>query len=309
MIITRRGGIAPALIVLAAGAACGARAQTATETAPQSQLTTNFSARSRHVVIINDLEPKEVRLTVDGVPQTIDEFLTPRQAAPLTIGVLFDVSGSMKGFQLADPRKVFQSLFEAVLTPGSQGFVAAFSDSTQPIGRLSDDPNYLAAMAAAETLKPHGQTAMFDSIDWACTHALVNQPGRRALLLITDGGDDASHLSVEKVQRELRVLHVAVYAIYVRSPDNRELTPEEAEGPAWLIKLASASGGTATQMTPRGDITPAITLIAESLRHAYTIRFTPIPPRSDGRLHHLRIKISRPGSFVFAPDGYYAPKN
>lgn len=309
MTTVRQAGLLFLLAGLGAATLAGHCKAVAAQTTSSQRVTIYFTARDSRGKIVSDLAENEVRLSADGKPQKIEQFLNPAQAPPLTVGLLFDVSGSMADSRVPDARRLFLNFFQEVISPGSQGFVAEFSQTTHVLGAISDDPVYLSTVAS-ETTHPHGHSALNDAIEWTFTNVVGNHAARIALVLWTHGVDITSHASVKTIEEDAARLNATVCSVEFTDPPGVEDAREaDMQGHGLLRELARATGGVTEALTEDEDLQSAMTRIAEGLRNTYTISFSPNPLNADDRFHKLKVKIERRGVRVFARDGYYAPKN
>jgi Ca-activated chloride channel family protein len=282
------------------------------QTAPgdkQRNVSVYFSAWDSKVKIATDLKIDELRLTVDGVPQKINTFLEPAVAPPLTFELLLDVSGSMQyasGSRESElpgmEQKYAYAFFSTLLRPGDLAYVREFADTSKLLAIASTDPEVLYEAVSHEPA-PHGQTALLQAVYDACTEDFASAGRRKALLLITDGGENHSKVSKDAVEKCLRKENVVVLTVGIFDPlEVPSRTPEEMNGPHLLGELARHSGGGVWPVANENEFKDALTSAVQQIRGQYTLGFTGPAPKPNGKPHKMELKSSRNGITLFAPE-------
>jgi len=227
----------------------------------------------------------------------------------VAVGLVFDVSGSM-GNKLRESRQAAVEFFKTA-NPEDEFFLVEFSDQPKllsPIGSsISEIQNQL-------TFSPsRGRTALLDGVFLAMHEMRKSRKNRKALLIISDGGDNASRYTEGEVRSLVRESDVMIYAIGVyESPGVRSRTPEELAGPGLLSDLCEQTGGHhfPAEISELPDIAAKIGV---ELRNRYLLGYTPTDQQHDGRYHGVVVKVIPPHGLpplhAYWRRGYYAPSN
>ena len=212
---------------------------------------------------------------------------------PATVGVLLDVSGSMKGRRTRAVVRGALLRFFADCNPSDEFFLIAFNQGVQLLLDATSDPHAVIAAldrygAAAES---GGQTALFDALYLALNRAARGRHARRALLLVTDGEDNASRYTFNEVRRALRESDVIAYSVTPVGVTNGMVELDRG-GRAALRELTDLSGGAAFYAWSEEGLHGAMAKVAAQIRRRYTLGFVPAPAaRADG-WHELKIRLA-----------------
>ena len=305
--------LATAVLVLGVlDPASGPPVAVASRGVPRQQPT--FSTRSELVVLhvlVKDREGSYViglsqgAFTVleDGEPQTIHLF--SQEDAPATVGIVIDSSGSMA--TLRDRVIAATVSFANTSNPEDELFALAFNDGVRaalpPSSPFTHDPETLRR-ALTVAISPAGRTALYDAISSGLRYVVEGSRETKALVVVSDGGDNASTATFDQVLRATQVSNTVIYTVVLTDP----LEPDS--NPKLLKKLAEASGGEASQPKSVNDVEGALRRIARDIRNTYTIGY--IPARiADGRFRRIRIEVAAPGRGglrVRTREGYVAEK-
>jgi len=273
-------------------------------------VTIYFSARDLDGTIVRDLKAGELKLKVDGAPRKIDGFVVPDDAAPLTIDVLIDEPGS-SAFAESDVAQSYgYSFFLYLLRRGDLADVREFEVTSQLLVSASDDPKTLAD-ALVQEKQPYKGKAMLASLAEACQSELAGSETRRkVVLLISTGRENLSKVSQRDVESCLRKEDVVVDAVGIFDPVGvREASPEDWSGPNLLASLASHTGGHVwdpssaawTQVEGYARFEAVLTDVVQQIRGQYTIEFTGLAPKPDGKPHRIELTTTRKRIVLFAP--------
>jgi Ca-activated chloride channel family protein len=229
------------------------------------------------------------------------EFFT-NEDAPMTIGLVIDSSGSMRNRREAIAAAV--SSFAAMSHPFDEFFLLNFNDAVwlglPPPEAFTADRRLLHAAISA--LPTEGMSALYDGVDRALDHLELGTRDRKALVVLSDGGDNASSQTLQGVTDHARQSGAPIYAVILFDRDDHDAKPRV------LRKLARETGGDA--FTPRrpSDVMSAFTQIAQELRSGYTIGFAP-PDRVENGFRSIRV-VADTGDgrplIVRTRAGYYA---
>jgi Ca-activated chloride channel family protein len=227
----------------------------------------------------------------DDAPQTIGHFAA--EDIPLELVAAIDISGSMKAAmpQVKDAARRFL----AALQPGHEVTLVAFNESLFVLGRRGTDPQ--ARMRAVDRLAAWGSTALYDAILYGFD-LLSRRPGRRAMVVFTDGDDKVSHAPVSSVVRRAESSDAALYMIgQGQAADNGTLQ-------ALLTQLSTISGGRAFFESDVAGLQRVFDEILADLSHQYLLSYQPTIPVEDDRWRSIRVEVDGPGYNVRARQGY-----
>jgi VWFA-related protein len=235
----------------------------------------------------------------NGRPQPVALFTA--EDTPVTVGLVIDDSSSMLS-KLAD-LKAAALAFSRSSNPHDELFAVAFNDTvTDGLGGMMLAASDLPALEhALDELRPSGQTTLYDGISTSLRHAASGTRPRKVLILISDGGDNASVATLKEVLAFARASDVTIYTIGLfdaYDPDSN---------PGVLKSLAEATGG--ERFLPRSSalLRDACEHIAREIRSGYTIAY--VPPDRDGAYHRIRVDVKTDGSrrvSVRTRPGYFA---
>ncbi len=236
---------------------------------------------------VSGLMASNFEIIDNGQPQPITFF--EQQDTPVTVGLLIDHSGSM-GPKLSAVGSAISS-FAHSSNPQDQMFVIDFGDVVS-IG-LFDGQSFTSDAAQIEraitSVWARGRTALYDAIAEGITHLKLGKWNKRALIIVSDGGDNASHYKFNQVLEMARSSHAVIYAIGLLSESGQEENPEV------LRKLARDTGGLTFFPGPHDSIAAVSNEIARDLRSQYVLAL--VPPKRTGAaaFHRLTIKVNAAG--------------
>jgi Ca-activated chloride channel family protein len=254
--------------------------------------------------LVTGLEKENFALFDNNVGQTIRYFSS--EDAPLTIGIIFDLSGSM-GSKFARARKALNE-FLRTANPQDEYFVVGFNDRPSVIVDYTSDPDDVDARMVM--LKPENRTALIDAVYLGVDHLRSAKYERKALLIISDGGDNRSRYTEGELRRVVREADVQIYSIGIF--DSYAPTQEEVLGPELLKEICEMTGGRLfTVSNDLSDLQDIATRISAELRNEYVIGYTPNDVKHDGNWRKLKVKLVPPPGLpqltVHFRQGYYAP--
>ncbi|GEM_PF-3130598 len=283
-------------------------------------VTLYFTARDNKGKRVNDLIQDDFRVSEDGRVQK-PAFFSANIEDPVVLGVLVDVSRTPFVARPAAKEELAAEFFRAALKRGDTAFVAAFNEKVSLLTDFTDDPTQLGrAVSNAMAMNRYGVRPLFQVIEWACTK-LWERPGRRALVVLTAGGDtDFPYTYPEfrrrvldtlaAAQRNNTVVHLVGVLGQIKGP-RAPLVPfgtKEIQGTYLNENLLDPTGGRAIGLFRPDDLRPALLDIAEEIRYGYTLRYYPTNRAADGGHRKVKIETSRRGVTLRARTGYYAPK-
>jgi Ca-activated chloride channel family protein len=241
---------------------------------------------------VSGLPAGAFHVTEDGVAQELSAFLS--EEIPLELVVALDVSQSMT--PAIPVLKTAAKAFLSALRPVDQVTLLAFNDNIFTLARRSTDP--VARTRAVDRLAPWGGTALYDVMLTALT-TVGRQPGRRALVVFSDGEDQSSVATLQQVRDRLERSDAVVYTIGLGRGTREDALKQV------LDELATASGGRAF-MSERADrLERAFSQILEELGHQYLLAYSPTNSRRDGTWRKIEVTVDG-GHTVRARQGYRA---
>ncbi|MGA2438610.1 MAG: VWA domain-containing protein [Acidobacteriaceae bacterium] len=253
--------------------------------------------------IVTGLEKENFAVTDNNVPQTIRYFSS--EDAPITIGVVFDLSGSMTS-KFARARKALTE-FLRTSNPQDEFFVVGFNDRPSVIVDYTSDVDDVEARMVM--LKPENRTALIDAVYLGVDHLRQARYDRKALLIISDGGDNRSRYTQNELERVVREAGIQIYSIGIF--DNYAPSPEEQMGPELLKEICEMTGGRLFTVSNPNDLEDIAERISAELRNQYVLAYSPTEPKHDGSWRKLRVRLTPPPGLplltVHFREGYYAP--
>ena len=255
---------------------------------------------------VTGLGTENFRLYEDKVEQQIIHVSS--EDTPFSIGVVFDTSGSM-GTKLSKSRQAV-SQFLKTANPEDEFFLIKFSDHPELVVGFTSNPEEIQNTLAFTRAK--GSTALLDGLYLAMNRMKKARNPRKAILIISDGGDNASRYTQAEVKNAVRESDVLVYAIGIYEPsDARDRTAEEVAGPELLKVLAEQTGGRAFAIDNLAELPDVAAKIGVELRNQYVLYYTPKNLTRDGKYRRVQVKLVKPAGLpTLMPafrTGYYAP--
>ena len=237
-------------------------------------------------------------------PQEITHFSD--DDSPVSVGVIFDVSGSMSGDKVKRARDAL-SKFIQTSHDSDEYFLIAFNSRAQLLlDKTRDGDSILNKLTFIET---KSQTALYDACYLGVEKVQRGQHQKRALLLISDGQDNNSRYTFKELQKLLKESDVTLYGIGILSGSDAG-SSLGMEGQGILDELAGVSGGKAFFPRSAAEMDDIFEQIALELRHQYSIGYKPETFVNDGKWHRVKVRVTPPRGlprlFVRAKEGYYA---
>jgi VWFA-related protein len=253
------------------------------------------------------LQKEDFHLFEDGVEQKVAHFSD--EDAPLSVGLVFDESGSMD-YKLRTSREAVTQFLKA-LNRDDEAFLVEFGDTAKLSVRFT--PHTEEIEGVLKNAQPAGLTAMLDAIDTGLHEMKDAKNPRKAIVIVSDGGDNHSRYTAAEIESLVREADVQIYAMGVFEPVlSFGRTPEEISGPRLLSEIAAQTGGRAFAAALPSDLPSVAARIAVELRNRYVLAYYPTNPARDGKYRKVEVKLSQPpgmGSPLKAHWrlGYYAP--
>jgi len=261
---------------------------------PQAQ----FAARSELVVLhvratdrggsyAPGLTAGSFRIFEEGRPQEIRFFESAD--APITVGLIIDSSGSMRNVR--DRVIAASSEFVASSNPDDEVFALVFNDSVHAVLEESEpftgDANALRN-ALADVFQPEGRTALYDAIAEGLAYGAHGARDRRALVVLSDGGDNASRVRFGDLMTQVQSSNAIIYAVALADPTDLDSNPKR------LLRLAETSGGKAFEPKDVGGVHQAFQQIARDIRQSYTIWYEPQQVDQRAGFRHIHVEARTP---------------
>lgn len=256
---------------------------------------------------VSGLDKKAFKVFEDKEEQEITNFSD--DDAPVSVGVIFDVSGSMSGDKIRKAREAL-SRFIQTSHDSDEYFLIAFNSRAQLLlDKTRDGDAVLNKLTFVET---KSNTALYDACYLGVEKVSRGTHQKRALLLISDGQDNDSRYTFSEVRRLLKESDVVLYSIGILG-GNDPGSSLGMDGQAILDELSAVSGGKAFFPNTSAEMDELFERIALELRHQYSIAYRPKNFTNDGKWHKLKVKVTPPRGlprlFVRSREGYYAVTN
>src|SRR5437870_1265328 len=228
--------------------------------------------------------------------------------APVSVGAIFDVSGSMAG-KIDRAREAVLEFFK-IANPQDEFFMIAFADKPEEITDFTQSVEDIEGRLLYTV--PKGRTALLDAIYLSLHKMSQARYEKKALLIISDGGDNNSRYTESEIKNLVKESDVQIYAIGIYEPiAARGRTPEEAAGQGLLTELAEQTGGRQYPVDNLNELPDIAAKIGVELRNQYMLGYAPSNPERDGKYRHVQVKLVQPRGLpplrAFWRQGYYAP--
>jgi Ca-activated chloride channel homolog len=271
----------------------------------QTEMTlVNVTVTDPYSRLVTGLEQENFRVFEDGVEQEIVRFSS--EDVPVSIGVIFDMSGSMT--DKIDKSRLAAVQFFRTANPQDEFFLINFNDRAQLVSPFTASVEELQNRLMFTSA--HGMTALLDGIYLGLSQMKGAHNTKKALLIISDGGDNHSRYTETDVRRFVQEADVQIYAIGLYEPDGGP-TPEEREGPSLLGDLTQMTGGRTFAVHSLNDLPDIATKISMELRNQYVLGYKPGNHSHDGKWRKIKVKLRPPKGLpplnVYARTGYFAP--
>jgi Ca-activated chloride channel family protein len=258
--------------------------------------------------LVTGLDPDNFRVYEDNVEQEVVTFSS--EDVPISIGVIFDMSGSMAN-KIGKAREAAVQFFKTA-NPQDEFFLVSFNERAELTSAFTNSVEDLQSrmMLAA----PKGRTALLDAIYLGLSQMRGAKNGKRALLILSDGGDNHSRYNESDIKRLVKEADTQLYAIGIFDPlGYRNRTPEELNGPSLLSEVTEMTGGRVFAVENLNDLPDIASKIGMELRNQYVLGYRPSNKAHDARWRKIKIKLRAPKGLpplnVYSKTGYYAPSH
>ncbi|MDT4896255.1 MAG: Ca-activated chloride channel [Acidobacteriota bacterium] len=256
---------------------------------------------------VSGLDKKAFKVFEDKEEQEIEYFSD--DDAPVSVGVIFDVSGSMSSDKIRKAREAL-SRFIQTSHDSDEYFLIAFNSRAQLLLDKTRDGD--AVLNKLTFIQTHSNTALYDACYLGVEKVTRGTHPKRALLLISDGQDNNSRYTFSEVRRLLKESDVVLYSVGILGGGDTG-SSLGMEGQAILDELSAVSGGKAFFPNTSAEMDELFERIALELRHQYAIGYRPKNFKNDGQWHKLKVKVTPPRGlprlFIRSREGYYAITN
>jgi len=258
--------------------------------------------------LVSGLDPDNFRVFENNVEQEIATFSS--EDVPISIGVIFDCSGSMSN-KLGKAREAAVQFLKTA-NPLDEFFLVSFNERAELTSDYTNSAQDLQGRMILTTAK--GRTALFDAIYLGLSEMRGAHNAKRALLIISDGGDNHSRFGESDIKRLVKEADAQLYAIGIfDSLGYRSRTEEELNGPSLLSEITEMTGGRVFAAENLGELPDIAAKIGIELRNQYGLGYRPSNKAHDGRWRKIKIKLRAPRGLpplsVHSKTGYYAPSH
>ncbi len=263
-----------------------------------------FTVTDKHGRRITDLKQGDFRVVDDSKPAAEIRSFHNETNLPLQVGLLIDASNSVRDRFKFEQESAIEFLNQTIRRKYDQAFVVGFDVTPEVTQNFTDDTEALAH--GVRELRPGGGTALYDALYFACRDKLlkqpINEPTRRAIILLSDGNDNQSHVTREEAIEMAQRAEAIVYTISTNVSGTKDA------GDKVMERIADATGGRAFFPFQIRDVANAFAEIQDELRSQYAISYKPADFRTDGHFRTIEIVANDRKNFhVRARRGYYAP--
>ena len=253
------------------------------------------------------LDKQDFRVFEDGAEQKIKQV--SGEDAPLSVGILVDTSGSM-GAKLEISRQAVDQ-FLKTMNAQDEAFLIEFSDKAELISGFTRQTQNLDEKLTS--VESRGLTALLDAVDLGLKEMKKAANPRKALLIISDGGDNNSRYTAAEIENLVREADVQIYAMGVfETLPYMPTTAAEVLGPRLLSELARETGGRAFPASSSADLPKIARRIGVELRNQYVLAYSPSNQDRNGKFRHVDVKLKQPDGLPVLKarwrSGYYAPR-
>ncbi|PYU00759.1 MAG: VWA domain-containing protein [Acidobacteria bacterium] len=258
--------------------------------------------------LVTGLDPDNFRIFEDNIEQEVVTFSA--EDVPISIGVIFDFSGSMAN-KVGKAREAALQFFKTA-NPQDEFFLVSFNERAELTSSFTNSVEDLQSRLMLTS--PKGRTALLDAIYLGLSQMRGAHNAKRALLILSDGGDNHSRYNESDIKRLVKEADTQLYAIGIFDPlGSRNRTPEELKGPSLLSEITEMTGGRVFAVERLEDLPDIATKIGMELRNQYVLGYRPSNKAHDARWRKIKIKLRAPRGLpplsLYSKTGYYAPSH
>jgi Ca-activated chloride channel homolog len=253
--------------------------------------------------IVTGLDKQNFTVAEGSENQELKVF--SNEDAPISLGVIFDMSGSMSD-KIEKARAAVIEFFKTA-NPADEFFMITFND--RPQLRADFTKSVEDVQGKLVYTVPQGSTALLDAIYMGVNKMKDAHNTKKALLIISDGGDNHSRYTEGEIKSMVKEADVQIYAIGIFSLSPSQ--PEEVAGPALLGEVTNVTGGRLFTISNPNELSDVATKIGIELRNQYVLGYRPSNRAKDGHWRKIKVKLIPPKGLphlnVYSKTGYYAP--
>src|SRR5271168_5386109 len=262
-----------------------------------------FTVTDKHGKRVTDLKQGDFHVVDDNKPPEEIRSFHAETNLPLQVGLLVDASNSVRDRFKFEQESAIEFLNQTVRPRYDQAFVVGFDATPEVVQDFTDQSELLAK--GVRELRPGGGTALYDALYYACREKLLKAPKatpvRRAIILLSDGDDNLSHVTREEAIEMAQRAETIVYTI------STNVSGTKGPGDKILERIADATGGRAFFPFQIRDVTNAFAEIQDELRSQYAISYKPADFKADGHYRTIEIVANDRKNFrVRSRRGWYA---
>jgi len=254
--------------------------------------------------LVTGLDKENFQLYEGNATQQIRTFSS--EDAPVSLGVIFDSSGSMSSKMDRAKEAVIE--FFKTANPQDEFFMITFSDEPEAVSDFTSSVDEIQNKLVFAV--PRRRTALLDAIYLGISKMREAKYPKKALLIISDGGDNHSRYTEGEIKAVVKEADVMIYAIGIY--DRYASATEERLGPQLLSDITELTGGRAFTIDNPNDLGDVATKIGVELRNQYVLGYRPTKVTRDGKWRKIKVKLLPPKGLpplrVYARTGYYAPQ-
>lgn len=253
---------------------------------------------------VTDLRKENFALYEDGVERPISHFAIDE--APVSVGVLLDVSGSMKN-KIREAGAAASSFLKSS-NAEDEFFLVEFNERARLRVPFTRDWRGIEAFIARA--KPFGLTSLFDALHMALGQMKQAKNSRRAVVILSDGGDNFSRRNLRQMRDTLMEAGVQVYSLGIFDADSSKRPAEERRGRVLLDQVALQTGGQEFPLRDSEGMADIGTRLARDMRDQYLLGYSPADSARDGKYHRLTVRLQSSNAAdlrAYYRQGYYAP--
>ena len=253
---------------------------------------------------ISGLQKNAFTINDSGEDQNITYFSD--SDAPISVGILFDVSASMSGEKIAKARKALEK-FINTSHPSDEYYLIAFNNRAQLLLDRTRDGE--AVLRKLTLVNPSHDTALYDAVYLGLDKVSHGTHQKKAIIIISDGQDNSSRYNFNEVRRVSKESDVSIYGIGILGGGDNS-SANGMQGQAFLDELSSVTGGKTFFPNTDVEMDEIFERIALELRHQYSVGYTPKDFQPDGKWRKVKVKVKPPRGLprltVRSREGYYA---
>jgi Ca-activated chloride channel homolog len=248
---------------------------------------------------VKDLNAEDFEVYEDGVLQEIRNF-SRQTDLPLTIAMAVDTSSSVR-IKLDFEKEAALEFLYTIMRPTDRALLAEFDTGVTLLHDYTSNPNDLAR--EIKNLKAGGSTSLYDAIYLIAEQKMLDEPGRRVMIILSDGSDVSSRATFDEALRMAQLAEMVVFAVSTtRIGANIDHTGDNA-----LRQIADTTGGRVLFPYSAAQLSEAFKEIEEELRSQYNLTYVPSNDHRDGSFRNIEVKVKQGGLKVRHRKGYFAP--